>query len=110
MGLTACLDAIDRMRERLLYTRYELAVRDRIRRVQEAMAQDETTTGAILRAEFGGDSINGLDIKAFPEHPVKITALEKAPYIIDMDEKERARYLRHFAGSAGYGDRRRRAV
>ena len=103
MSLTAVLQAIQRMKETLLYTQQELNIRDRIARVQNAVAQDESTTADILRAEYGTDRINGLDIKVLPNHPVVITPLEQAQYILDMDEKERASYMRHTAGSAGVG-------
>ena len=103
MGVAAILQAIDRMRENLLYSRHDLAARDRIRRIQDVIAEGETTTDAILRAEFGGDKINGLDIKGYPVRPVKIVPLEQAAYVQDMSARERTRYLRNVAGSAGHG-------
>jgi hypothetical protein len=91
------------MKETLLYTRQELNIRDRIERIQKVVAQDETTTADILRAEYGTDRINGLDIKALPNLPVVITPLEQAPYVLEMDDKERTAYMRHIAGSASGG-------
>jgi hypothetical protein len=89
------------MTERLLYSQHVLGLRDRSERMRIAVANPDLTTADILRADFGTDCPQGLDVKAYPEKPVNLGALEDAEHVRSLGYFARRAYLSKWAGTGG---------
>lgn len=82
-------ECVSRMLDRVLYTREEIALRERDKRMQAVFKQGPiTNSAAIYQADFGTDCPNGLDIKAYPEHEIHIANLKDMPDFADLSSEE----------------------
>jgi hypothetical protein len=91
---------VRRIQDRLLYTREEINLRERDRRMKELVRKEHLASSEILEADFGTKCPNGLDT-TFPQLNVTRACLTETEEFQSMSEHERFSYLANISGSAG---------
>ncbi len=89
----------------LLYTKEELHLRERDIAMDKLRLKKTVTSADIMRADFGTDCPNGLDIPAYPSHQCRLVNLKTLAGFQDWSPEEQERELSRVGGRAGVDDR-----
>lgn len=96
MNLDKIYNFIDETREYLYQTRERANLAARDRRMAALLDIDEPTTADVLRADFGTENIEGLDIVAFPAYQTSFYSM--SDYEGSASEEAKAELIRTSAG------------
>lgn len=94
--------SVSNILDRVLYTREELALRERDKRMMAIFKRKwpPVNSAEIYEADFGTSCPNGLDIKTYPEHPVYIMGIKDMPDFSGASPEEQQKMLETSAGMA----------
>lgn len=101
----ALYDSVMTVVDSMLYSREQRFNRERNIAMRTLFEQGETSSADIIRAKFGGEMPNGLDLQYLPDFKCKFRDLGDAEQVQSMSAREKNIFFRRVAGLGGQDER-----